>query len=119
MNKEIEEELDNIANDFLNSNNIKEMLKLRDFIELNYRNQILDFSELKDEYEKALKYKKYYPDFDKLEEKYRKSKETLFSIKEVKEYKKLERTCENDLYKLSNEIGKLISNKFKEKLIFE
>lgn len=107
---------DQIVNDFLNNENVKEYIKLNNLIEEKYYKELLMFNTCKEALDEA---KKYHLDTSKQEINLVKSKEQLYSLDEVKRIKQLEREIQKALDLMTNEISEFISNKIKKKRVIE
>ena len=108
--------LNDIVNEFLNLDIVKEYKRLDKEIENKYAKEILYFNSAKEKYEEESKY----GEVSKETKEYLiRTKEKLFSFEEVKRYKSLEIEISEMLNQMSNDLSKVISNKFKLKKIFE
>lgn len=112
MNIEIFDCLDEISNEFLNQENVKEYKKLNQIVQDKYAKEIIIFESAR---EKLQEMKKYSKDLKVYEQNLIEAKTKLYSYPEVKRLKELEKILNDELISLSNDIASHLSNKFKEK----
>ncbi|MCR5786750.1 MAG: hypothetical protein K6G28_03545 [Acholeplasmatales bacterium] len=114
MDNKLYDILDDIANEFVNQNIVKEYKELDKIIYEKYPHELLMFNTAKEKLEEM---KRYTTKLDIYKRDLSMAKEKLYSLPEVKRYLFIQREIQKELDKLSNEISKRLSNKFKEKKV--
>lgn len=109
----------NLIDTIKNSDEFKELLRLKKEIEIKYKEIIDNYSLAKDNYSEALKYGHYHPDLNDYQIKLSKIKKELYSKDEVIRYIELEHTIQKELDKITNEIKQSMSSHFNLKKIID
>lgn len=117
MDSKIINDLEIYIKDYINSNDFLELVALKKTIDNKYLKEIMRFKAIESDYKEALKYPKHY-DLESLKMNLSDSKAKLYEKEEVKRYLELERTINQELISLSNDLALTMSNKFKLKKIF-
>ncbi len=106
--------LDEIVDEFLESSDVKEYIKLNEFVFEHYNNEVIAFNTAREQLKEQ---KKYNLDLEKYEKKLVIAKEKLYNINEVKRIKELEHFIQKELDTMTNELSDFISNKIKKKRV--
>ena len=116
MDDKLYDILDEIVDSFSNLDVVKEYKNLNKIVEEKYALDILYFQSAKEKLEEN---KKYSSSLSKYEKSLSLAKEKLYSYPEVKRLKECENIIQKELDKLSNDISKKLSNKFRQKRVIE
>ena len=106
--------LDDVIKDIKDLDEYKKLKELEEYINLNYDQEIKDFKNNELKLEEVKKYGKYHPDYEKVLKSFLESKEKLYNIKEVIEYKRLERIINQKLDDISKEVKSILWLKEKD-----
>ncbi len=113
MNDLLYDDLDNLIEEIINSDDFKRLKELKYIIDNKYIKDILKFKRCESLYNDALPNFKYYSNFEEIKLNLSNAKNILYSYPEVKEYLSLEKKLNTLLISISNDIASTMSNKFK------
>lgn len=119
MNDLLYDDLDNLIEEIISSDDFKRLKELQYIIDNKYIKDILRFKRCESLYNEALPNKEYYSNFEELKSNLSNAKSILYSYDEVKEYISLERKINDLLVDISNDIASTMSNKFKTNKILK
>ena len=97
------------AKEIMETEEFKELLRVKEEISLTIPNLLEDFKKAKEKYEEVSVYSAYHPDYRKVKLELVKAKEALYTNELVIKYKKLEKEIQEKMNAASKEILKAIS----------
>lgn len=109
----------NLVRDIKNSEEFMELVKLKEEIDIKYKDTLSEYDLAKERYNEALKYGEYHPDLKKYQKELSDIKKELYSKKEVIRYIELEKNIQKMLDTITNEIKKNMSSHFNLKKIID